>query len=39
LKSDTEIDNNEAPDDQACASAVDSTNLKDDGGAKDNIKS
>ncbi|CAD5316750.1 unnamed protein product [Arabidopsis thaliana] len=36
---DTEIDNNEAPDDQACASAVDSTNLKDDGGAKDNIKS
>ncbi|KAL1218455.1 hypothetical protein V5N11_001625 [Cardamine amara subsp. amara] len=39
---DSETDNNESLDDQASASAVDNTNLKDDGGdvdAKDNIKS
>ncbi|XP_010415595.1 PREDICTED: uncharacterized protein LOC104701581 [Camelina sativa] len=40
---DSETDNNESPDDQAGASAVDNTNLKDDGGsdgdAKDSLKS
>ncbi|EOA35858.1 hypothetical protein CARUB_v10021098mg [Capsella rubella] len=40
---DSETDNNESPDEKSSASAVDNTNLKDDGGsdgdAKDNIKS
>ncbi|XP_010511989.1 PREDICTED: uncharacterized protein LOC104788012 [Camelina sativa] len=40
---DSETDNNESPDDQAGASAVDNTNVKEDGGsdgdAKDSIKS
>lgn len=44
LSSDAEADNSEPlGDQQACASAVDNTNLKDDGGsdadAKDDIKS
>ncbi|XP_010470939.1 PREDICTED: uncharacterized protein LOC104750789 [Camelina sativa] len=40
---DSETDNNESPDDQAGASAVDNTNVKEDGGsdgdAKDSLKS